>query len=88
VRRKNGQLPGAIKSLIMELLDTLKANVEAELAQCERGETPYICANTQSAEGRQKMVNLIVRRVIEQHITVSEAIVEIEVELNPNSYIN
>lgn len=72
----------------MELLDELKKNVVAQLDQCEPHQTPFVCANTVSEKSKDKMVDLVIKKVLDQKINISQAIVQIETELDPNSYTN
>lgn len=72
----------------MELLDQLKKNVMNELGLCTASETPYVFANLTSGPAAEKMTDLVIKKVLEQKIAISQAIVQIETELNPNSYVN
>lgn len=61
-------------------------NMAAELDLCDSLETPHVCANLQTPAGRTKIEKLIVEKVVTGHLSISEAIVQIETELNPNVY--
>lgn len=69
-----------------ELINAFRSNIAEELNLCDGMDTPYLCANLQSKDGRIKIEKLIADKVINQHISISEAIVQIERDLNPNSY--
>lgn len=69
-----------------ELLKELKASIAEELDLCRSAETPYICGNLQTGDGRRAIEAQILQRVLHEKISISAAIVAMEQELNPHSY--
>ncbi len=71
----------------MDVLKKLRANVAAHLDLCNALDTPFICGQLDSAESRAKLEESIVDKVLTERIGIGAAIIEIESELNPNSYV-
>jgi hypothetical protein len=69
-----------------KVMEEFLHNVREELDLCDPGETPYLCANLAGEDRFEKIDMEIVRKVIKQKITIGEAIVQLEKELNPNAY--
>lgn len=69
-----------------EILDEFKKNIRTELDLCDPVKTPYLCANIEDPKAYAKIEALITSKVIAQQLTIGEAIVAIENELNPNAY--
>lgn len=64
----------------------LKENIKIELLTCEPIETPYICKNIGTEEGYGTIEKLILKKIVQEKLTIGESIISIENELNPNSY--
>ena len=71
-----------------ELLDELKGEINAQLDQCLEDETgtftPKVCSFIQQPSGREKVVQLVVNYVVEEDMSIAEAINEIERDFNDN----
>lgn len=70
-----------------EVLAEFRQNIRTELDLCNATQTPFVCANIGTEDGYKKIELLICSKVIDQKITIGEAIVEIETDLNPQSYV-
>jgi hypothetical protein len=68
------------------LLEQFNTQIDAMLDSCSKKFTPTVCNLISTSEGRQKVFELIQKKVIQQKLTIGEAIVTIEQEFNPNSY--
>jgi hypothetical protein len=68
------------------LLDKFNQQINAMLDECSNKYTPTVCNMISTIEGRQKVFVLIQKKVIEQKITIGQAINSIEQEFNINSY--
>lgn len=68
------------------ILEAFNAQINAELNLCKREETPIVCNLISTKEGRDKVFILIQKKVIQEKISIGQAIVSIEQEFNPNSY--
>lgn len=71
-----------------QILKDFKDNIRLELDQCNSLDTPHVCANISSEEGYRKTEKLIMEKVMTSRLTIGEAIVQIENELNPDAYGN
>lgn len=82
-------LPG-INLALMEnnLLQEFRNNVKKELDLCDAIDTPLVCSNVKTPQGYLLIRDMVIERVLAQKITISEAIVQIETELDPYSYTN
>ncbi len=67
-----------------DLLQQLVQRVNTQLDLCESSETPIICAMLENDASRQKLVELVVKKVVDQQMDVSAAIVAINDEFDPN----
>lgn len=71
-----------------KLLEELKVEINAQLDQCLEDETgtftPKVCSFIQQASGREKVVQLVVNYVVEEDMSIAEAINEIERDFNDN----
>lgn len=63
-------------------------NIKIELDLCDPVDTPYVCANIKTEAGYKKMQDLIISKILQNKVTISEAILECEADLNPNSDLN
>lgn len=70
---------------IAELRQQVMIQAEKELDLCNKIDTPMVCKSISTPEGRTKILNLVVEYVGNSGQSISQAIVSIERELNPNS---
>jgi hypothetical protein len=68
------------------LLEQFNTQINAMLDDCNAEYTPTVCNFISTTEGRQKVFELIQKKVIRENITIGQAINSIEQEFNPNSY--
>lgn len=87
-----GQSPATsknINSLTLQLDENLKSKlftqIDTELDFCQSNITPLVCYNTSTPELKQNLVETIAKMVIEQRITISQAIIEVETLYSANS---
>lgn len=69
---------------LKELIRETERLAKRELEFCNPAETPEVCKLISTPEGKEKIVKLIVEYVGKNGMTISEAIVYIERENNPN----
>jgi hypothetical protein len=69
-----------------DLLEKFNTQIDAMLDDCSTKYTPTVCSLISTTEGREKVFELIQKKVIQEKITIGQAIVSIEQEFNPNSY--
>lgn len=73
---------------VEELLAELAEEINAQLDQCLEDETgtftPKVCSFIKEPKGREKVVQLVVNYVIEEDMSIAEAINEIERDFNDN----
>lgn len=69
-----------------DLLEKFNERINAMLDSCSSQFTPTICNFISTEEGREKVFELIQKKVIQEKISIGQAIVSIEQEFNPNSY--
>tara|TARA_R110000751_G_scaffold173210_2_gene279664 strand:+ start:963 stop:1193 length:231 start_codon:yes stop_codon:yes gene_type:complete len=65
-------------------LDRAKFNIEKELEYCDKMDTPYICALSETTQGKAQVVASILEMVGYRGFTISMAIAEQENLLNPH----
>jgi hypothetical protein len=70
-------------SVINKKIKEVKELAEHELEFCNIHDTPYICSAIQNPESKAKILDEIVQIVARRGYTISNAIYEIERELNP-----
>lgn len=70
-------------SKIKELIEQVRQGAENELKYCNVVDTPAVCALISDAEGKKKVIDLIVEYVGNNGMTIGEAINYIERENNP-----
>lgn len=70
------------------LLEKFNQQINVMLDDCSSDFTPVVCNLISKPEGRDKVFELIRKKVIIEKITIGEAINAIEIEFNPNSYID
>ena len=68
------------------LLEKFENQINETLDNCSSLETPTVCNFISTPEGREKINELIQKRVIQGNFTIAQAVVSIEQEFNPNSY--
>lgn len=66
----------------------LEEKIIEQLDLCNTEETPTVCMLTSSQKGKDKVVELIKRKIIQQKITIRQSILDIELEFNINSTDN
>jgi hypothetical protein len=67
------------------LLEKFNEQINALLNECHETQTPTVCNLISSKDGREKIVELIQKKVLRERLTIGEAIVSIEMEYNINS---
>ena len=72
-------------SIISQKIEELKSAIQSELDYCNPADTPYVCQMISSSSGNKKVIDQIVQLVGSKGITISMAIYEIELLVNPNS---
>jgi hypothetical protein len=70
-------------NIIQEKIKELKELADQELEFCNIHDTPYICSAIQNPINKVKILDQIVEIVAKRGYTISNAIYEIERELNP-----
>lgn len=73
------------KPTIAELRDQVRVQAERELEFCNQVDTPTVCQMITTPEGKEKIIELILEYVGNSGQTVSQAIVSIEREFNPQT---
>lgn len=68
---------------IKDLIEQVKAGAEKELEYCNQVDTPAVCQMIADAEGKAKVIDLIVEYVGKNGMTIGEAINYIERDNNP-----
>lgn len=72
-------------SLMNEAINELRVQAEKELSFCDPIDTPYVCLMINSHQGREKVLHQIVELVGAMGVSISDAILQIETEANPNT---
>lgn len=65
---------------IKELYD----QIEKELETCDAQETPTICSNLSNDKDKACIVETIAETALSMQINISQAIVQVEKQFNPN----
>lgn len=68
---------------VKELIEQVRVAALKELEHCNAIDTPAVCQMINDAEGKEKIVNLIIEYVGRNSMTIGEAINYIERENNP-----
>jgi hypothetical protein len=68
-----------------DLIARLEEKIKEQLDLCIEQDTPTVCNLIQTAEGRQKVVELIKQKIIKQNLSIGQSIVDIELDFNINS---
>lgn len=71
-------------SEVKDLIKRVKDLANAELEYCNQVDTPYVCGLISDANGKEKILDLIVEYVGKNGMTIGEAINYIERDNNPN----
>lgn len=66
------------------LLKQLRVKIEEMLDECSPEDTPTVCNFISTTKGRQRIVQLIEKKVITESLAIGEAINSIELEYNSN----
>lgn len=64
--------------------ENLREHIIAELNLCDGSNTPFLCANISNPEDTEKMVDLVEKYVYANKCTISEAMLAVENDFNPN----
>jgi hypothetical protein len=70
----------------IDQISRLRQNIIIELDLCDPIDTPNVCANIGESEGLEKIQSFIIQIILEQRVTIGEAIIIVENQLNINSY--
>jgi hypothetical protein len=70
------------------LISRLEEKIYEQLDLCNTEETPTVCRLISTIEGKEKVVTLIKKKIIQQKLTIGQSIVDIELEFNINSTDN
>jgi len=68
-----------------EILKNLRQRISTHLDLCDSVDTPTVCSMIADAEGKEKIIDLVVKKVIQQKLDIPEAIIAIDNEFDPNS---
>ena len=68
------------------ILEKFNEQINNMLNECDERFTPTVCNFISTPLGRKKVVELIQKKVVQENVTIGEAIASIEQEFNPNSY--
>ncbi len=68
------------------IIDELETNIRQELDLCDALDTPYVCANIQTPEAYERIEQLIIKKIITARMSIAQAIIAIEIDINPQSY--
>jgi hypothetical protein len=60
--------------------------INTHLNLCDGTETPEVCRMMETPGGREKIVQLVIAKVVQGKMDIPAAIVSIENEYNPNAY--
>jgi hypothetical protein len=76
-----------LNSNINQLRTIVTAQIEEELKYCNPSDTPMVCKMISTPEGKEKIVELILEYVGNAGQSIAQAIVSIENETNPKTYL-
>jgi hypothetical protein len=65
-------------------LNELYDQILSELETCDTKTTPTICSNLETEESRSCIVNTIAEYVLIKHLTITQAIIEVEKTYSEN----
>lgn len=66
------------------LLEQLIQRINTHLDLCQESETPIICSMLDDKQSRKKVVDLAVKKVVEEKLGIAQAIIAINDEFDPN----
>ncbi len=66
------------------LLQQLTESINIHLDLCDEQYTPTVCGMLADPEAREKLVKLVIEKVVVSRNEISDAIIAIEKEYNPN----
>ena len=67
-----------------DLLNELKQTISVHLDTCNGVDTPFICANISTPDGKAKIIDSIAEIVIKRQTTIGDAVLVLESLYNPN----
>jgi hypothetical protein len=67
-----------------QLLNELKETISVLLDTCNSNDTPFICANISTPDGKSKIIDSIAEIVILRQTTIGDATLLLESLYNPN----
>jgi hypothetical protein len=76
-----------INTNIEQLRNIIIDRIHKELEYCNPNDTPMVCQMISTPSGKQKIVELILEYVGNSAQSISQAIVSIENETNPKTYL-
>ena len=62
----------------MEKIKELYAQIDKELETCDGEETPIICESLSDEKNKACMIQTVAEYVLSMHLTISQAIIEVE----------
>lgn len=65
-------------------LQELKETISTHLDLCNYNDTPFVCSNCSTPDGKAKIIDTIAEMIIKQDISIGGAIVALERLYNPN----
>lgn len=84
LKKRNIFIDDKLKLYPPDKIELLRTLIHDHLETCEPAKTPTICQMKSEKNGYQKVENEIIERIIRNGLTVSDAIIQIESEFNPN----
>jgi hypothetical protein len=69
----------------LQLAKDLRAAIINELDNCEYADVPFVYNMVQDKDSKEILIKEIEKKVIKQRIFISNAIVQIDNEYNPNT---
>lgn len=67
------------------LLESLIERINTHLSLCDESETPVICGMLDDQESKEMLINLIVKKVVDEQYDIATAVIAINNEFDPNS---
>lgn len=67
-----------------DLLQQLIERINTHLDLCESSETPIVCGMLEDPASRQKVVDLVIKKVVEGKLDIPQAIIAIDDEFDTN----
>lgn len=68
-----------------DLLQALKQRIRTHLSLCDESETPVICGMLGDEQSENMLIDLVVKKVVNEKYDVPSAIIAINNEFDPNS---